>query len=138
MVGGRDRSSSGACVGVRFLADMGISPKVVAFLTELGHNAVHLHEQGLDRLPDSAVLRKARDETRILLTHDLDFGELVAASGERLQSVVVFRLRNMHPNWVSRYLKSVIIEYGDSLEESFIVSVAEGQIRSRILPIQKN
>ncbi|HEY57982.1 MAG TPA: DUF5615 family PIN-like protein, partial [Anaerolineae bacterium] len=33
----------------------------------------------------------------VLLTHDLDFGELVAASGARLPSVVVFRLRNMRP-----------------------------------------
>lgn len=82
---------------MKFLADMGISPKVVTFLADEGHDAVHLHEQGLDRLPDSEILRKARDEMRILLTHDLDFGELVAASGDRLPSVVIFRLRNMQP-----------------------------------------
>ena len=28
-----------------------------------------LHDQGLDRLPDSAPLRKARSEGRILLAH---------------------------------------------------------------------
>jgi Domain of unknown function (DUF5615) len=37
---------------VKFLADMGISPKTVAFLHALGHDAVHLSEQGLERLPD--------------------------------------------------------------------------------------
>ena len=35
---------------------------------------------------------------RVLLTHDLDFGELVAASGAKLPSIVVFRLANMHPD----------------------------------------
>lgn len=66
---------------MRFLADMGVSPQTVAFLEGLGHNAVHLHAQGLDRMEDSAILDKAREESRILLTHDLDFGELIAASG---------------------------------------------------------
>ena len=57
-----------------------------------------LHEGGLHRLPDSAILEKARNEERILLTHDLDFGELVAA---RLPSVVVFRLRSMQPEMLN-------------------------------------
>ncbi|MBI4334200.1 MAG: DUF5615 family PIN-like protein [Chloroflexi bacterium] len=66
---------------MRFLADMGISSKTVAFLKELGHDATHLHDQGLDRLPDPAILEKARQEQRILLAHDLDFSELVAGRG---------------------------------------------------------
>lgn len=122
---------------MKFLADMGISPRVVAFLADEGHDAIHLHEQGLDRLPDSEILTKARGEARILLTHDLDFGELVAASGDRLPSVVIFRLRNMQPTQVNRYLHSVINEYQDSLEGGVIVSITEGQIRLRALPIQR-
>jgi predicted nuclease of predicted toxin-antitoxin system len=73
---------------MKFLADMGISPKTVAFLRTLDHDATHLQEQGLERLPDSAILAKAREEARILLTHDLDFGELIAASGACLPSVM--------------------------------------------------
>jgi len=34
---------------MKFLADMGISPEAVRFLTKLGHDAIHLHDQGLDR-----------------------------------------------------------------------------------------
>ncbi len=78
---------------MKFLADMGISPKTVNFLKDQGYDAVHLHEQGLDRMPDSDILKKAGNENRVLLTHDLDFGELVAASGTVLPSVVIFRLR---------------------------------------------
>lgn len=76
---------------MNFLADMGISPKTIDFRREAGHDAVHLHEQGLDRLPDSDILRKARQERRVLLTHDLDFGELVAVSGTKLPSVITLR-----------------------------------------------
>jgi len=63
---------------VKFLADMGISLKTVAFLHALGHDALHLSEQGLERLPDRGIVEKARQERRIMLVHDLGFGELVA------------------------------------------------------------
>jgi predicted nuclease of predicted toxin-antitoxin system len=64
---------------VKFLADMGISPTTVAFLQALGHDAAPLADQGLERLPDSGIVEKARQEERILLVHDLGFGELAVA-----------------------------------------------------------
>lgn len=83
---------------MKFPADMGISPRSTAFLNAPGHNATHLVQEWLATLPDSEILDKARREDRILLTHDLDFGELVAASGATLPSVVIFRLKNMQPD----------------------------------------
>jgi predicted nuclease of predicted toxin-antitoxin system len=121
---------------MKFLADMGISPRTVVFLRDLGHDAVHLYEQGLGRLADPSILRKARDEGRVLLTHDLDFGELMAASGADPPSVVVFRLRDMRPEGVNAHLREVVTEYGEMLEKGVIVSVGERQIRLRSLPIE--
>lgn len=120
---------------MRFLADMGISPKTVAFLNKLEHEAIHLHSKGLDRLPDPDILSKARQEERILLTHDLDFGELVAASGVTLPSVIIFRLRNMHPDRVNQYLQEIISQHQVSLEQRVVMSVTERQVRVRHLPI---
>ena len=37
---------------LKFLADMGISPLTVQGLRDQGHDALHLHEEGLERLPD--------------------------------------------------------------------------------------
>ncbi len=120
---------------MKFLADMGISPITVNFLYNLGYDAIHLHTLGLDQLPDSAILEKARFEDRIILTHDLDFGELTAASGASLPSVIVFRLRNMQPGYVNGYLHSIILQYAKVLENGAIISVTEGLIRVRNLPI---
>ena len=122
---------------MKFLADMGISPRSVEHLREIGHDAVHLGEEGLERLADLAVLAKGQVEGRIVLTHDLDFGGLMAASGAGLPSVVIFRLRNMRPERVNRYLEEVIRRYGELLERGAIVSVGEGRIRVRSLPIQR-
>ena len=123
---------------MRFLADMGISPKTVEYLGSLGHDAVHLHTEGLDRLPDSDILTKARDERRVLLTHHLDFAELIAASQPSTPSVIIFRLQNMRPKQVNRYLHGIISQYQRELEQGAVVSVREGQIRIRTLPIDAN
>ena len=114
---------------------MGISPRTVEFLTGLGHDATHLSTQGLNRMPDPEILRKARDESRVLLAHDLDFGELMAASGARLPSVIIFRLRNMRPDLVNLRLRRVIADFQEELETGTIVSVSERNLRIRELPI---
>jgi len=62
-----------SCAGMRFLLDMGILPKIMIALRQGGHDAIHLLDQQLHKLPDPAMLEKARHENRILLTHDLDF-----------------------------------------------------------------
>ena len=42
------------------LADMGISPRTVEYLRERGHEAIHLREEGLQKLADPKILDKAR------------------------------------------------------------------------------
>ena len=120
---------------MKFLADMGISPKTTAFLQALGHDAVHLADQGLERLADHDILQKARQEGRVLLVHDLGFGELVAASRATLPSVITFRLRNMHPDRVNGALQNILAQHGEALERGAILSVSEGQVRVRSLPL---
>lgn len=123
---------------MKFLADMGISPKAIDFLKKLGYNAVHLNELGLNTLPDQDIMKKARDEGYVLLTHDLGFGELIALTKENLPSVIIFRLRNMHPDSVNHYLQKIISEHRVSLKQGVVLSVTEGLIRVRKLPIKSD
>jgi predicted nuclease of predicted toxin-antitoxin system len=116
---------------------MGISPATIAFLRSQGHDAVHLHEENLDRLPDADILAKALAEGRVVLTNDLGFGELVAASGARLPSVITFRLRNMHPGRVNMHLQMVIEHHGKALLGGAAAAVNEGRVRVRSLPLHE-
>lgn len=120
---------------MRFIADMGISPKVVDALRKDGHDAVHLWDEGLGRLPDSAILGKAREDNRILLTADLDFGQLMAGSSETLPSIVLFRLPSMKPARVTQRLNAVLADCGPDLASGLFVTVTESAIRVRHLPI---
>jgi predicted nuclease of predicted toxin-antitoxin system len=119
---------------MKFLADMGISPQTVAFLRDHGYDADHLIERGEQQLEDRHVLELARDETRILLAHDLDFSDLVAGGGLALPSVVVFRLRSMRPTHVNQRLKRLMDRHEQVLQEGAVFSVTETRIRWRRLP----
>lgn len=116
---------------------MGISPLTVAFLQSQGHDAVHLHEQTLDRLPDPDILDKARREERILLTSDLDFADLLTHSQAQLPSVILFRLRDMRPHAVNAYLARVLGRFSQELVAGVIISVTERELRVRPLPIRR-
>jgi predicted nuclease of predicted toxin-antitoxin system len=70
---------------------MGVSMTVVRNLREAGYEAIHLRDEGLQRLPDPEIVEKARQEELIILTFDLDFGDLLAASSDPLPSVIIFR-----------------------------------------------
>lgn len=120
---------------MKFLADMGISPRLVETLRQQGHDVVHLQEQGLMRLPDADVLKKAQEESRILLTHDLDFGELLAFSHQGLPSVIIFRLSDMQSQNVWRYLSVILSQHGQALEQGALLSVRDQKVRVRTLPV---
>ena len=64
------------------------------------------------------------------------FGELVAARGSTLPSVITFRLRNMHRDRINGALRRIIPQHGEALEHRAILSIAEGQVRVRSLPLE--
>ena len=120
---------------MRFLADMGVSARTVAWLRQQGYHAVHLRDEGLQRLPDEEILTKARVEKRILLTMDLDFGYLLAVSREHLPSVILFRLSDERSEVVNRRLADVLSQCQSDIEAGAIISVSDTAIRVRRLPI---
>jgi predicted nuclease of predicted toxin-antitoxin system len=119
---------------MRFLADMGIAMRVVEWLRDHGHDARHLREEELQRLPDGQIFHKAVAENRVL-TLDLDFGEIVAFSGQQNVSVVLFRLQNTRAPHVIDRLRVVLPETLSALEQGAVVVVEESRFRIRRLPI---
>ncbi len=120
---------------MRFLADMGVSLRVVEWLRLRQDDVVHLREQDLQRLPDAAVFEKATVEGRIILTFDLDFGEIVASSPGATTSVVLFRLRNARTENVIGRLERVLSESSEALRRGAVVTVEDTRHRVRTLPV---
>ncbi|MBY0587187.1 DUF5615 family PIN-like protein [bacterium] len=121
---------------MRFLADMGVSHRVVEHLRAESHDVVHLSEQGLQRLPNGQIFQKAAAEQRIVLTFDLDFGEIVAGASGSIPSVIIFRLHNTRSEHVVERLKVALEQAADALNTGAVVSVQEGRVRVRHLPFR--
>ncbi len=120
---------------MRFLCDMGVSKRVVDWLREQGHDASHLSEEGLQRLPDGDIFDKAFKEGRVILSFDLDFGAIVALTEGRVVSVVLFRLHNARADFVIQRLSAALLHTASALEHGAIVVVEDARFRVRYLPI---
>jgi len=96
---------------------------------------IHLQEEGLHEITDFEIVEKAVNDDRIILTCDLDFGDIMAASGDIYPSVVIFRLDDERPYNVNRRLNQVLEEASDDLRRGAIISVEESNYRIRLLPI---
>ncbi|MGO9258799.1 MAG: DUF5615 family PIN-like protein [Bryobacteraceae bacterium] len=121
---------------MRFLADMGVSITTVQALRAAAHDAVHLREEGLIRLPDPDIVAKAAQEQRVVLTFDLDFGDILAVARTEAPSVIIFRLRNQTPAAVTPRLFRVIGDCESELASGAIIIVEDQGYRVRRLPIR--
>ena len=99
-----------------------------------GHDAVHVFEVGLNRAGDHQILKEAARARRILLTSDLDFGDILAQSSGRV-SVVILRLRSNTSAVVTGRLKVALAQAASALEHGAVVVVGEASLRLRRRPL---
>jgi predicted nuclease of predicted toxin-antitoxin system len=121
---------------MRFLADAGVSPRTVDFLCRNGHEAVHVRELGMQRAPDRLLVERARTEDQIILTFDLDFGEILALGVIARPSVIIFRLSDERADSVNQRLSGVLAEQTKALASGVLILVEDARYRTRRLPIQ--
>jgi predicted nuclease of predicted toxin-antitoxin system len=120
---------------MRFLADMGIAAGVVSWLRSHEHDAVHLRDEGLQKLPNGLIFAKAAADNRIIPTFDLDFGEIIALSGGKSVSVVLFRLNNATTPFVIGRLEAILPPTTEALSAGAIDVVEDSRYRVRRLPL---
>ncbi|MBI5183214.1 MAG: DUF5615 family PIN-like protein [Nitrospinae bacterium] len=123
---------------MKLLVDMNLSPNLVTLLCTAGHEAVHWSSVGDPRVEDSEILIWARANKHIVLTHDLDFGAILAATSTDSPSVLQVRTQNVAPQHIAPIFLSALEQYKDSLEKGAIVTCDEWSVRVRILPIQRD
>jgi predicted nuclease of predicted toxin-antitoxin system len=117
-----------------FLADESCDFAVVRALRDEGHDVLAVAEAARGA-KDPEVVRLARDEGRVLLTEDKDFGWYVYVAGEREVGVVLIRF----PSGSRRVLGSAVLEAvrsaDDRLLRSFTV-IEPGRVRVGSTPLR--
>jgi predicted nuclease of predicted toxin-antitoxin system len=81
---------------VRFLIDECLAQRVGELLAASGHDAVHVSDIGLLGAVDELVMAAAEADSRVVVSADTDFGGLLAKSGAKQPSVILFRREDRH------------------------------------------
>jgi predicted nuclease of predicted toxin-antitoxin system len=79
---------------------MNLSPRWVGMLSAASIEAAHWSKLGAHNAPDSEIMAFAAANNYIVLTHDLDFSAILAATQGEKPSVVQIRAEDVNPDMI--------------------------------------
>jgi predicted nuclease of predicted toxin-antitoxin system len=120
---------------MRLLFDQGTPRSAAELLRQRGHDAIHLGELGQAAAEDPDILALAARESRILVTVDGDFHEMLALSGARAPSVIRVRIEGLRGDALVKLLVPILEEFTAELKNGAMVTVQRHRVRMRKLPI---
>ena len=101
-----------------------------------GHVCRHMGDIGMSRAKDVEIVAEAKKTGEVIMTHDLDYGHLLAFSGESAPSVIMLRLRDLRTNEIMSRLDAVWKDIESPLMDGAIISLSDKSLRIRTLPIE--
>jgi len=122
---------------VRFLVDMPLSPALAAWLVDHGHDAVHAGAVGLASQPDAAVMARARQERRTIITVDLDYPRLLTLAQASEPSLILFREGDWSDAAVVVRMSEILATLTEADVIRSILVVDHFRVRRRRLPIDE-
>jgi predicted nuclease of predicted toxin-antitoxin system len=120
---------------MKWVIDMNLSPDWVPLLAETGDDVIHWSSLGAANAPDREILDWARQYDAVILTQDLDFSQLLFVSQTAGPSVVLLRMDNEFDPQSRRFVIQAIFHAREALLSGALLTVANGRVRLRRLPI---
>jgi predicted nuclease of predicted toxin-antitoxin system len=122
---------------MKILVDMNLSPGWVDFLVAAGFETVHWSTVGIGDASDSDVMRWAATHSHVVLTCDLDFGAILAATQGRRPSVLQLRSDLLSPEFIGPAVLAAIHQAQQELSSGALVSIDAARARLRLLPLRE-
>jgi predicted nuclease of predicted toxin-antitoxin system len=122
---------------MNILVDMNLSPSWVPFLRQQGFVAEHWSRVGPFNAPDRDIMAWAGQQGYVILTHDLDFGSILAATSGDGPSVVQLRMQDVLPGTAGPAIVQAILQNEALIAAGALLSIESSRRRIRALPLRR-
>jgi predicted nuclease of predicted toxin-antitoxin system len=116
---------------LKFKVDENLPTEHAAMLQDAGHEADTVADQKLTGSDDSVLFERCQAEGRILLTLDLDFGNVRAYPPKSHFGIVVFRSRTQDKPTLVALLKRLLPVFGNRTHTQQLWFVENDRVRYR-------
>ena len=123
---------------MKLLVDMNLSPRWVQVLADAGIDAVHWSMLGAANAPDVAIMAFARINDYVVLTHDLDFSAILAATHGDKPSVVQIRSEDVSPFVIGTAVIDALRQMSTELNDGALITIDPSRTRLRLLPLRSS
>src|SRR5215471_8104508 len=107
---------------MKLLLDMNLSPRWLGVLTGAGFEAVHWSTLGKGDAADTEIMAFAKANDYVVLTHDLDFSAILAATGGDKPSVVQIRSDDLSPDAIGTYVVRALQQMAAELDDGALLT----------------
>ena len=115
----------------RIKLDENFSPYLAETFRAAGHDAHSVLEENLSGSDDLIIYQTILAENRLLITFDLDFGEILALGVIARPSVVIFRLSDERADFVNQRIEWMLSEQAEALASGALILVEDARYRVR-------
>ena len=120
---------------MRILIDMNLSPRWVDVLADAGIECIHWSSVGETTASDSFIMAFAKGAGYVVLTHDLDFGSILAATHGDKPSVIQIRSRTLSTAAIGPFVVKTLIQMDAEIESGALLTIEPPRARIRLLPL---
>ena len=104
-------------------------------LKDGGFEALHWSTVGQANARDSEIMAWAAANNYIVVTHDLDFSAILAATQGVAPSVVQIRAEDVSPDVIGTKIARALHQMESELKTGALLSIDDKTMRLRILPL---
>jgi len=120
---------------MKLIVDMNLSPRWIGLLLDAGIEAAHWSTLGVNNAPDTEIMAYASANDCVVLTHDLDFSAILAATHGEKPSVVQIRAEDVSPDVIGLQVIAALRQMATELENGALLTVDPNRTRMRLLPL---
>ena len=121
---------------MKILIDMNLAPTWPPTLRKYGWECRHWSEVGDPRAPDHMILAWALTNGYIVITRDLDFGTILAATQASGPSLVLIRAQDVFIAQMEQTIVQVLRQFETLLDAGALIVLEETRTRALALPLR--